>query len=382
MNISNMRQLKSEEMTKYQRGQHRQRGMASIVITMISMVIISLIVIGFATVSRREQRQSLDQLMSSQAFYAAESGVEDAKSVIKQRIAAGQPIINKDNCTTNNPSGTYPTGNQTIIDAAYGVSYTCLRVDQAPEYLQFDGIEGNDSIVVPINTAQPIASVTVTWKPTTSPAGSPNVCPAATNDSFSPQTGASAWACGYGVMRADLVPTVGALTRAGLASSALNGFFVPTRAAAPGTLAYAGNTAKPNVVAANCGVAAYTQCSATFTNITGNPTSLALRLITMYQPSNITVQAYTAGGAAQKISGVQAMIDSTGRATDVLRRIQVRLPLVQTGGLQPGAALSSNGSICKRFSTGPNYFSIAGDIVDPDPDPDYPMCHAATDGSL
>ena len=45
----------------------KQRGMASIIITMITMVIITLIVLGFATLSRREQRQSLDRQLSTQA---------------------------------------------------------------------------------------------------------------------------------------------------------------------------------------------------------------------------------------------------------------------------------------------------------------------------
>jgi hypothetical protein len=160
----------------------------------------------------------------------------------------------------------------------------------------------------------------------------------------------------------------------------VNGFFVPTRTAAAGTLGYAGNTAVPNVVAANCGVAAYTQCSATITGIPAGTTSLSLRISSIYQPSNVSIQAYSGGGVIQKISGVQAMIDSTGKASDVLRRIQVRLPLVQTGGLLPGNALTSNSSICKRFSTGPNYFNIPSDIVDPDPD--FVMCNPTTDGSL
>src|SRR5690349_5561347 len=98
------------------RSASRQSGMASIVITMVTMVVISLIVIGFATISRREQRQSLDQLLSSQAFYAAESGIEDATAIIKSTLASGSTPTNKSDCTTNDPSGTnYPTGAQTTV---------------------------------------------------------------------------------------------------------------------------------------------------------------------------------------------------------------------------------------------------------------------------
>jgi Tfp pilus assembly protein PilV len=377
--------ISTSVMEQKERELKRQRGMASIVITMVTMVVISLIVLGFATISRREQRQSLDQLLSSQAFYAAESGIEDAKSIIKANIAAGTTIVAKDACNTNNAGGTYPTGAQTVIDSTYSVSYTCLRVDPSPDNLQFDGVDASNTLVIPVKTAAAITSVKITWKPTVAPAGTPADCPASATGSFSPQTGASGWACGYGVLRADLVPTMGVLTRAGLQTSYVNGFFVPIRTASAGTLAYAGNLAKPNIVAANCGVAAYTECSATINNITGNPTSLAIRLSSMYQSSNVTIQAYTSAGVVQDITGVQAMIDSTGKATDVLRRIQVRLPLVQTGSLLPGAALSTNDTICKRFSTatgGPSggYFNIPGDIVDADPG--FEMCAPKTDGSL
>jgi hypothetical protein len=161
-----------------------------------------------------------------------------------------------------------------------------------------------------------------------------------------------------------------------LSGSLANGFFVPTRGAAAGTLVYNSNTGHANIVAADCGTASYTQCSATINGITGGSTSVALRISTMYQPSNITIQAFT-GATAQEITGVQAVIDSTGRAQDILRRIQVRLPVIQTGGLLPNGALSSNGSICKRFSVYTNYFNIPGDIVDPDPT--NAMCQPATD---
>ncbi len=201
-----------------------QRGMAAIVITMVTMVVISLIVIGFATISRREQRQSQDQLLSSQAFYAAESGVEDAKSIIKDAIAKGDPIKAKDDCNDNKPGpGTnYPTDDATIVDSDYGVSYTCLKVDPEPRTLQYDGVADN-GIIVPINTPQPTGQLEITWRPTGDPGGLPSAdCPTSTNNSFSPQTD---WSCGYGVLRVDIVPTVGSLTRASLASGQLTAFF-------------------------------------------------------------------------------------------------------------------------------------------------------------
>jgi Tfp pilus assembly protein PilX len=78
-----------------------QTGMVSIMVTMLLMLVITLIVLGFAQVSRREQIQTLDRQLSAQAFFAAESGVNDAISVIKQRLAQGLPISDKTACSTN-----------------------------------------------------------------------------------------------------------------------------------------------------------------------------------------------------------------------------------------------------------------------------------------
>jgi hypothetical protein len=59
-------------------GLRREGGFVSIIVCMIIMTILSLITIGFAQIMAREQRQALDRQLSSQAFYAAESGVNDA----------------------------------------------------------------------------------------------------------------------------------------------------------------------------------------------------------------------------------------------------------------------------------------------------------------
>jgi hypothetical protein len=58
------------------------------------------------------------------------------------------------------------------------------------------------------------------------------------------------------------------------------------------------------------------------------------------------------------LAGSQIIIDSTGRAQDVLRRIQVRMS-VDAGGSKnqlPDNALQSTDSICKRFATMNGYF--------------------------
>ena len=56
------------------------------------MIVMSLIVLGFAQISRRNQRESLDRQLSTQAFYAAESGVNDARELITTAAQNNQAI--------------------------------------------------------------------------------------------------------------------------------------------------------------------------------------------------------------------------------------------------------------------------------------------------
>lgn len=354
-----------------------QAGMASILITMITMIVVSLIVLGFATISRREQGNTLDQQLSTQAFYAAESGVEDARNVIAAAIKTGKMIPGKTDCTTNTDGGgytpNYPTGSATTLDAAHNVSYSCLLVSPNETSLVYDGV-GDQPRVIPITASQNIDQIKITWTPTNQPSGTPATCPSSTTNTFTPAT---SWTCGYGLMRMDLVPTQGVLTRAGLENSDLTAFFEPLNNSNSGNLSYAGNNGKANVVGASCGVGSYTQCSATLIGLPAS-NSISLRISSLYQPSNVTVVAYH-GGSPLTITGTQVTVDATGNADGVLRRIQVRIPTTGTNNLLPEAAVESNAAVCKRFEVTPGYFSIPSDIANPDPS--NPMCQPTTSGS-
>jgi Tfp pilus assembly protein PilX/uncharacterized protein YegL len=351
----------------------RQAGMASIIVTMITMVVISLIVLGFATLSRRDQRETLDQQLSAQAFYAAESGVEDARKVIQSALRDGRPLVNKEECLTNNPGGNYPTGVGTVLDDFNEVSYTCLKVDASPQAAKYDGV-GDDYVVIPIKTNQPISRLEITWQPVSQPAGTPASCPATTSNVFSPQT---SWPCGYGILRSDIIATAGGLTTAGLQSGMLTGYFVPTKVGAVGQLSYQDDRAKPNILAGDCDTVAYTVCKATVTNLGAN-TEFMLRISSLYHASNIAATAYQ-GSNALSIDGAQAVIDATGRAHDVLRRVQVRLPIsAGSHGSAPAYAMYSNSSICKRFQVSRTYLNIPADIVNKDNS--NPMCVQLSNG--
>lgn len=397
-----------------------QRGMASIMITMITMMVISLIVLGFANVARRERGQSLDRQLSTQAFYAAESGIEDARKVIEAAVTNGVAVPGKTDCTQSapltapngQPLPTYPEGDRMVLQD--NVSYSCMLVNPNPTSLQYNGVDA-DSTVIPVKASNGrVSRIEVKWSPSAKPeacartdgnngpgcaAGNTrcldgNINTAGNGDRF--MVPFNNWNCLYGLMRMDIVPTepqagIG-LSRNRLLNGTVAGWFVPTQSnSASGSInfenRYNANMAsngnpQPNVIKADCETGPYGTCSAIINNLAPS-NEYVLRLSSMYEPSNVTVTAQITGGAPANLTGAQAVVDVTGKAQDVLRRIVARIPVNASRGQVPGYAIQSNGSLCKRFEVTPGYFNIPGNFPSGagNHDADNAMCTIRSDGT-
>ena len=68
-----------------------QEGMASLVIVILIMTLLSLIVLSMTKNANREQEQSLERQLNSQAFYAAKSGINDARDYYTQHANDANP---------------------------------------------------------------------------------------------------------------------------------------------------------------------------------------------------------------------------------------------------------------------------------------------------
>jgi len=334
--------------------QHRdsQAGMVSILITMILLIVISLIVLGFAQISRRNQRQTLDRQLSSQAFYAAESGVNDVRNLINQAIASGASIPAKPDCTNGSgPTATFYSGLTPTLDAS-GVSYTCVMVDPAPTSLAYSDI-GTTGTVVPLTSASgnPLTSVKLTWQSKTGSATPTTGCPTTATNKFSATT---SWTCGYGVLRFDLVPISNSMNATSLQDSTFTSFLVPVPSSATASVGFPGAPASRNgnnLIATHC---TNTGCSMNITGLSNN--RYYLRVLSLYKDVSMQITATDTAGAAA-LQGTQAVIDATGKAQDVLRRIQVRLPLgASSTNLLSDYALQTTDAICKRFAATDGYF--------------------------
>ena len=82
----------------------------------------------------------------------------------------------------------------------------------------------------------------------------------------------------------------------------------------------------------------------------GNRTAM-LRLTPFYNATHYRV-TLSNGTIPVNFSGVQPIIDSTGRANDLFRRVQTRVDMYDTSFPYPEAAVDVTGNFCKDFSVG------------------------------
>lgn len=326
-----------------------ESGVASFLVTLVLMLVITLIVIGFAQIARRDQREALDDQLSTQAFYAAETGVN-----LVQKLMQTNPVstLKKTVC----PAQPGPYNGAQLNNTNTQVANSCLLVDTAPTSLVYGSI-GTNSTVVPLQpdvSGYGIGTLTITWNPK-SPSSSDNLgnCPA--YGSFS-TTASGGWpaTCAFGVLRFDLVDTTaaGTLTAQNLQNQTMTVFAPPTASpnspivkkesgAVPFTFTGAGG----NVTCSSVN----DSCSLTVSNVNFSHTNY-LRLTSLYKDVAVSsISGKGSGGQAVSFVGAQIEVDSTGKAVDVLRRVQVRLD--QNNQLAPSNAIQSTTGICKLYTT-------------------------------
>lgn len=332
-----------------------QRGMAALVVVMVMMFVISVTVLGFAQVVRREQRNVLDNQLSTQAYYAAESGLNLAQAKVKEKLLTGTPPA-KDRCTDDAGYG-FTTADFKFTDVAgndQNAEITCVLIDPELEYLEYQRV-GMTAVPLLVKAKSgTITNIFISWETTS--AGQANVLGNGCDggNTFEPTT--AAWDCAQPLLRLDLVPTTaGATTAINAANAQFTTFLSPKRgpAAAPVNYATIG-TSGVQVNAIDCRAARGSspdnprKCTANISVASISGAEYALRLMSIYGDSNVTVFAKNSSGTLVTLIGGQIQVDVTARAADVLKRLQARMPV---GGSTPvpDFAVSAGGGVCKRY---------------------------------
>lgn len=321
------------------RTQQNQRGMVSIMIASILVVIMALITIGFTRVVSNEQRQAIDRQLSEQAFYAAESGINAA---IKS--TGFPPATIKDDCDVS----AYDNGE---VSADNDVTFTCVRINPTPQDLVFsnDSITTNRAKVVPIITNPRASELTIQWYD-----ASHNVSGTCSNAPTLPTV--ENWN-NVAPIKMDLIgiPS-GSFGREDLVNSQFSAILFPCVGGSGVTsIAFAnasGDDDLGRIVPVRCDSTQDYECSLTITGINPGGTTYQqhyIRFNSLYSNVNVRITADdNVVGNTLLFAEAQAIVDSTGRAVDVLRRIQARVPLYEEY-ITPNGTLQTVDNICKLY---------------------------------
>lgn len=349
-----------------------QQGLVSILVVMIIMGLITITVVSFALLMRREQRLALDRQLSAQAFYAAESGVNDALTYLKN---AANPDITT--CGTSLGASINPQ-----LETGADVRYSCVLINKAPDTLQKNPIDVNNSTLMRLetNSGNPLTRVVISWQesqPDPTPVFATNNrhhLPTIGSGDTTQAANATSFPVGGGsILRATFMPITSGTTttRTNLVRNEQTFFLYPKREAVSGNItsqAYfnpsspteAGADGQQRSVqtrfvdgacnAGNSSVNTPRHCNAEISNLGQFNTGLMyIRLRAIYNQANVSIRAYeqtTTGEVQSRLKNYQAQIDATGKANDVLRRIEVRVPLTDQY-FWPEYALQSMDTICK-----------------------------------
>lgn len=314
-----------------------QQGFVAIFSVIIIMMVMTLIAIGFASLAQRAQRRTLDNQLSVQAYYAAESGVNDAIEFLE----SGNGDYVRENCNDSLPSG-FPAP---TIDGVLGVEYTCLLITDA-EDLRYTNISSTIATIKSEDGSN-FNTIAFEWTGSGEPFNSDENFPTA-----------NGWGNRVDVLRVDLTQ-INNLDRSSLINNSYTFFLYPLSGSGTNStsLPIPSETNKGQRIMTSCNQdGSIWVCRVEIGIAPGN--NFAVRVKGLYgNPFNLTITP-TFNNTTRRLADGQKNIDVTGKANDVLRRIQVRVP-VDGGlgdsdrfGLRDAYGLTVGDFICKRYFVG------------------------------
>ncbi len=352
---------------------HDQNGFAAIIVAFVIIIVLSLTTLGFVSLMRNNQQLALNKQLSDQAYYAAESGINDAAQAYNAGYSLPKEVcpLNAANVDTNQPGYKYLLNPD--VNTSTNTSVTCLLMNPSPQSI-FYTVSANQPSVVEMQgctvnasadptaacgsgTAATVNTINISFKDQVNDSvPAPGLTPGCTSFSSDPT-----WQY-QNLLRIELVPLSysGAITRSALISNAYTAYLCPDGTAASGTnYPVAGNTGvnSGQILDTHCTVAPGATgpnpshlCSASLDVSAFNDSTYFIIMRGIYSnPINATITLNGTGGQLN-IGDAQMLVDSTGKAQSVLKRIQARVPLTNEYST-PNAVVQ--GEICKQLLLAP-----------------------------
>ena len=393
---------------KMQRSTNQQQsGAVSLFVVIFSALLITIITVSFIRIMNQEQQAALTNDLSQSAYDSALAGVEDAKRVLlaaQEGDPRSKQAIEAKGCDTISRAGvvgetTTDSNRETIIqtETAGGAqanklnqAYTCVIINMATnDYLA--EMQADQSILVPLKAEDPISKVRISWLLQSKDDIGVNDAQAALESVSANVVGGNAklpnaesWGeSAPALMRAQIISPEQSADDRNFSLSDLDDsevtqtvFLYPATAGSDSVNMASMNRRddsggnEPTPIA--CSIDSYRNgqylCSTTLNlrrEIPTNSEVAHLRLSALYNKSSVQIQLLNDSGDPVKFNGVQPMVDSTGRANDIFRRVESRLSLGLPDFAYPEAAVDIYGSLCKDFYVTDEEAGYAGEACKP-----------------
>lgn len=394
---------------------NKQSGAVSLFVVIFAMLLITVVTVSFLRLMMSDQQQASNADLSQSAYDSAMAGVEDAKRALLnyQTVCLSSPSscgslsdhVSSDICnvgvspvgTTTNPGERLVQQSASGTDAELNQAYTCVKIQLLTE--DYIGtLFANKTQLIPLigEEGRTFDTVTISWY---------------SREDLSDPSGTMSWPASVGtqklvnqtswpnnrpsVMRVQAIQ-VGDTFRlsdfdienASGQSNANTVILYPTNSASGSTATSftardwrkTSATDDPDRdLAPNSPVSVHCEsslptggyaCSMSLTlpsPIGGGERNAFLRVTPFYNATHFqTVLSLgvpdSTGSNIVRFKDVQPIVDSTGRANDILRRVQSRVDLYDTTAPYPDATIDITGNFCKDFGvTNTDY--LAGDCA-------------------
>lgn len=387
---------------------NRQTGAVSIFVVIFAALLLIIVTVGFIQIMIADQREATNRDLSQSAYDSALAGVEDSKRALLRYLSicetgsaaacsAARTAINSDVCNEavragniigsdsegpRTTSGTYGEikiqQSTSTGDGSLDQAYTCVKME-----LDTDDFVGNtamnQSVLVPLRGTGDIDAVTVEWfsRDDLSGAASTAVSLLGATAAPKPLIAQANWPGNRPpLLRTQLMQFGNSFTLDGFdvmpsgRSNTNTVFLYPTSDGAANTsTSFAARDVRkstatdPTLPATSADTPLPVRCSNNLSSggyscrlrlalpdpIGGGDRTAYLRLTPLYNSTHFRI-TMSRGPQAVQFSGVQPIVDSTGRANDLFRRVESRVNLVDTSFPYPEAAIDLTGDLCKDFA--------------------------------
>lgn len=361
----------------------RQSGAVSLFAVIFGAMLLTIVTIGFMRLMLMDQRQASDNDLSQSAYDAALAGVEDAKRVVRAaqtgNMQAAGVLSGPINCNMIAASGVVggSASGETVIQTGSGAgkkfdqAYTCVKIAMQSQDFIYKAIE-DKSQLISLRAVSSFNKIVIEWyrrddESNLNAANAVNTEISTTGelpakDKWNSNTPP--------LVRTQVINPGTTFNLATLDTTGVTSFLRPNVLRSD-VLGQAGTTVsgkpsdRPRATDGNehNNGTNIISCSKTFRfsgeysckvvidvdEVPAGSESAFLRLVSIYKGGSIKVSLQKSDGTTVNFDGVQPIVDSTGRASNLFRRVEARLQIGDDFAY-PDNAVELKNSLCKDFS--------------------------------